>query len=68
MITTAIGGYPRSFQFDQNAIVCEEVYVNPAEAAFVKGSGLTTLAGQKTYGNEHTSNQLSGERDKPASS
>ncbi len=54
MITTAIGGYRAPSNLIKNAIFCEEVYVSPPEASFVKGSGLTTLAGQQTYGNEHT--------------
>ena len=50
MTTTPIGGYPPPSNLTRNATYCEEVFVSPAEASFVKKS-LTTLAGQQTYGN-----------------
>lgn len=49
MITTPIGGYPAPSNLAPDAIYCEEVYVSPAEADFVKRN-LTTLADQQTYG------------------
>ena len=50
MTTTPVGGYPPPSNLTRNATYCEEVFVNPVEAEFVKRF-LTTLAGQKTYGN-----------------
>jgi len=50
MTTTSIGGYPAPSNLARNAKYCEEVFVSPAEAFFVKRS-LTTLVGQQTYGN-----------------
>ncbi len=51
MITTPIGGYPAPSNLTPNAMYCEEVFVSPVEAAFVKGN-LTKLVDQQTYGNE----------------
>ena len=57
MITTPIGGYPAPSNLTPNAMYCEEVFVSPVEAAFIKGN-LTRLVDQQTYGNErgHTIN------------
>ena len=52
MTTTPIGGYPSPSNLTRNAMYCEEVFVSPAEASFVKRS-LTTLVSQQAYGNEH---------------
>jgi hypothetical protein len=54
MITTPVGGYRAPSNLTKNAMFCEEVFVSPPEASFVKGAGLTTLAGQQIYGSEHT--------------
>jgi len=51
MTTTPIGGYPPPSNLAPNAMYCEEVFVSPVEAAFVKGN-LATLVAQQTYGNE----------------
>jgi hypothetical protein len=51
MTTTPIGGYPPPSNLAPNAMYCEEVFVSPVEAAFVK-SNLTTLVDQQTYGKE----------------
>jgi hypothetical protein len=53
MTTTPIGGYPPPSNLAPNAMYCEEVFVSPVEAAFVK-SNLTTLVHQQTYGNERS--------------
>jgi len=53
MINMPVGGYPPPSNLTSKAIFCEEVYVSPAEAEFIK-SGLTTLADQKTYGDAHS--------------
>jgi hypothetical protein len=50
MTTTPVGRYPPPSNLMRNAMYCEEVFVSPAEASFVKRS-LTTLAAQQTYGN-----------------
>ena len=50
MTTTAIGGYPPPSNLAPNATYCEEIFVSPVEAAFVK-ENLTTLVDQQTYGN-----------------
>jgi len=50
MIATPIEGYPSPSNLSPNAMYCEEVFVSPAEASFVKRS-LTTLVDQQTYGN-----------------
>jgi hypothetical protein len=50
MTTRPVGGYPAPSNLTRNAMYCEEVFVSPAEAEFVKRF-LTTLADQKTYGN-----------------
>jgi len=50
MITTPVGGYPAPSNLSRNAVFCEEVYMSPVEASFVKREGLTTLAGQEAYG------------------
>jgi len=49
MITTPVGGYPAPSNLTPNAVYCEEVFVSPPEASFVKRS-LTTLVAQQTYG------------------
>jgi len=54
MTTTPIMGYQAPSNLKQNAMFCEEVYVNPVEADFLKSKSLTTLAGQKDYGNTHS--------------
>jgi hypothetical protein len=54
MTTTPIVGYPAPSNLKRNAMFCEEVYVNPVEADFVKSKGLTTLTGQQAYGNTHS--------------
>ena len=53
MTTTPLGGYPAPSNLTPNAVFCEEVFVSPVEASFVKRS-LTTLASQQAYGNEHS--------------
>src|SRR3569623_115625 len=50
MSTTPVGTYPPPKNVTPSAQFCEEVYVNPSEAGFVKQNGLTTLTGQQTYG------------------
>jgi len=50
MTTTPIGGYPPPSNLARNAMYCEEVFVSPTEASFVK-KNLTTLAAQQAYGN-----------------
>lgn len=50
MTTTPIDGYPAPSNLSRNAVFCEEVFVSPSEAAFVKRN-LTTLVAQQTYGN-----------------
>lgn len=50
MTRTPVGGYRAPSNLTRNAMYCEEVFVSPAEAEFVKRF-LTTLADQKTYGN-----------------
>jgi hypothetical protein len=52
IVTVPVGGYPPPSNVAPNAVFCEEVYVSPAEASFVK-DGLTTLNGQQAYGNAH---------------
>ena len=49
MTTTPIGGYPAPSNLTANATYCEEVFVSPAEAAFVKRN-LSTLVSQQSYG------------------
>jgi hypothetical protein len=53
MTTTPLDGYPPPSNLAPNAMYCEEVFVSPVEAAFVK-SNLTTLVHQQTYGNERS--------------
>jgi hypothetical protein len=60
MTTKALGPPLSNFvpgNLAANPTFCEEVYVNPSEAAFVKtpapGNTLTTLAGQVVYGSAH---------------
>jgi hypothetical protein len=53
MATKPVGGYPAPSNLASNAVFCEEVFVSPAEASFVKRS-LTTLIGQQAYGNAHS--------------
>jgi hypothetical protein len=45
--------YPAPANVLASATFCEEVYVNPAEANFVRANKLTTLSGQQAYGNAH---------------
>ncbi|MET0555860.1 MAG: hypothetical protein ABW221_22665 [Vicinamibacteria bacterium] len=45
-----VGSYPVPANVAPNASFCEEVFVNPAESAFVTQNGLTTLSGQQKYG------------------
>jgi hypothetical protein len=52
MTSTPLGGYPAPSNLTSNAMFCEEIFVSPAEASFVKRS-LTTLVSQQAYGNEH---------------
>lgn len=49
MTTTPIEGYSPPSNLTRNAVYCEEVFVSPAEASFVKRN-LTTLVAQQTYG------------------
>jgi hypothetical protein len=51
MTTTPIGGYAPPSNLAPNAVYCEEVFVSPVEAAFVKKE-LSTLVAQQAYGNE----------------
>ena len=51
MITTPLGGYQPPSNLTRNAMYCEEVFVSPVEAAFVKRD-LTTLVSQQAYGKE----------------
>jgi hypothetical protein len=51
MTTSPIEGYPAPSNLARNAIYCEEVYLSPVEAAFVK-ENLLTLVSQRMYGNE----------------
>ena len=51
MITIPLGGYPAPSNLTRNAMYCEEVFVSPVEATFVKGN-LTTLVAQQAYGKE----------------
>ena len=51
MITTPLGGYPPPSNLTRNAMYCEEVFVNPVEAVFVKRD-LATLVSQQAYGKE----------------
>lgn len=53
MTTSTLGGYPAPSNLARNAMYCEEVYVSPAEAAFVRRY-LTTLAGQQSYGKDRS--------------
>ncbi|MBV9081259.1 MAG: hypothetical protein JOZ62_01185, partial [Acidobacteriaceae bacterium] len=50
MTPTPVGGYPPPSNLKPGAMYCEEVFVNPAEASFVRRSLLTTLVGQQSYG------------------
>ena len=52
IVTTPVGGYPPAPNLAPNAVFCEEVYLSPPEADFVK-SELTTLTGQQAYGKAH---------------
>lgn len=49
MQTTTLNGYPPPSNVTAKAQFCEEVYVNPPEANFVKTNGLITLTGQQAY-------------------
>src|SRR5579884_3883455 len=49
MTATPVGGYPPPANLTRNAVYCEEVFVNPVEASFVKRN-LTTLVAQQSYG------------------
>ena len=51
MTKTPIAGYPPPSNLAPIAMYCEEVFVSPVEAAFVK-SNLTTLVDQQTYGGQ----------------
>ena len=51
MTTTPLGGYAPPSNLTANAMYCEEVFVSPVEAAFVKKE-LSTLVAQQAYGNE----------------
>ena len=51
MTTTPLGGYPVPSNLTRTAMYCEEVFVSPVEASFVKRD-LTTLVAQQTYGKE----------------
>jgi len=53
MVAVPIKGYPPPSNLAPNATYCEEVFVSPVEAAFVK-SNLTTLVDQQTYGHERS--------------
>jgi len=53
MSTAPVWGYAPPSNLSTHAMYCEEVFVNPVEAAFVKREGLTTLAGQRAYGSTH---------------
>jgi hypothetical protein len=52
MMTSSVGGYAPPSNLAPKAVFCEEIYVSPPEASFVK-MGLTTLAGQEAYGKTH---------------
>lgn len=47
---TANPPYPAPSNLTKNAQFCEEVFVNAAEATFVRTNNLTTLTGQQAYG------------------
>jgi len=49
MTATPVGGYPAPSNLTRNAAYCEEIYVDPVEASFVKRF-LTTLTSQRHYG------------------
>ena len=49
MTTTSVGGYPPPSNLTRNAVYCEEIFVSPVEADFVKRN-LITLVAQQTYG------------------
>ena len=51
MTTTPLGEYPPPANLTRKAMFCEEVFMSPVEAAFVKRS-LTTLVSQQAYGKE----------------
>jgi hypothetical protein len=51
MTTTPIAGYAPPSNLTANAMYCEEVFVSPVEADFVKRE-LSTLVAQQAYGNE----------------
>jgi hypothetical protein len=53
MTTSSLNGYPPPSNVASSAQFCEEVFVNPAEKAFVTTNSLTTLSGQQTYGTAH---------------
>lgn len=50
MQTKPLDGFPPPSNVVPSAQFCEEVYVNPPEAAFVRKNGLQTLSGQQKYG------------------
>ncbi len=50
MSTAPVWGYPPPSNLAPSAMFCEEVFVSPPEADFLKSKGLTTLAGQQAYG------------------
>ncbi|RSL18552.1 hypothetical protein EDE15_4141 [Edaphobacter aggregans] len=51
MTTTSIAGYPPPSNLTSSAMFCEEVFLSPVEADFVKRD-LTTLVSQQAYGKE----------------
>lgn len=57
MITTPLGGYPAPTNLAANAVYCEEIYIDPVEASFIRRN-LATLAAQQIYGStrNHTIN------------
>jgi hypothetical protein len=51
MTTTPLEGYPAPSNLTRNAVYCEEVFLSPVEASFIKRN-LSTLVDQQAYGNE----------------
>jgi hypothetical protein len=54
MNTKPLGGYEPPSNVLPTARYCEEVYVNPPEANFVKANGLNTLSEQQAYALAHS--------------
>jgi hypothetical protein len=50
MNTQGFPGIPAT-NVAENAVFCEEVFVNPAESTFIEQNKLTTLSGQEAFGN-----------------